>query len=337
VSEALIVVNPAAGGSPQAVGPEVADRCRRWLGAARVHRTTRPGEATELARAAAGGTGGAGVVVAVGGDGTARDVAQGLAGTGVPLFIVPAGTANSCYRTLWGDRPWQQALDLALADPAGTRRRIDLARLADPDRLVLAGACAGFPPQAIHDAAASTDLAGRARYEAALVALIPRYRPYPGRVVVDGTEVHRGPTLLANVGGSRYRGGQYDLLPHSLLDDGQLDVCVVGGEHPPAQVLALTRTGGHLARPGVVYARGRRVTIERTDGQPVWFEHDGEVLAGAGCRYTLEVVPGAVEVLADPAGTAFAATAAGALTVAGSTAGTSSTAGTGGAAVGVPA
>jgi len=298
VSEALIIVNPAAGGEPDAAVPDVVDRCGRWFDAVTVHHTRRPGEATELARAAAGS---ADVVVTVGGDGTARDVAHGLAGAAPPMFIVPAGTANSCYRTLWGERPWRQALETALSERAGSPRRFDLARLVEPDRLVLAGACTGFPPQAIHDAGAITDLVGRARYEAALVRLIPRYEPCPGRVVVDGVQVHRGPTLLANVGGSRYRGGQYEVLPLSILDDGLLDVCVIGAEHPPAEVLTLTRTAAHLTRPGVVYARGRRVTIERTDGRPVWFEHDGEVLLDAGDSFTLEVVPAAVAVLAGPA------------------------------------
>jgi diacylglycerol kinase (ATP) len=312
VSEALIIVNPAGGGEPEQAVPDVVEQCRRGVVAVRVQHTRLPGQASLLARDAAAA--GAAVVVAVGGDGTAAEVARGLAGTGVPLFIVPAGTANSCYRTLWGDRPWRLALAQALADRAGCLRRIDLARLADPDRLVLAGACAGFPPQAIHEAGAITDLVGRPRYEAALVRLIPRYQPYPGRVVVDGEQVHQGPTLLANVGGSRYRGGVYDLLPHSVLDDGLLDVCVIGGEHPPAEVLALTRTAAHLRRPGVVYARGRRITIERTDGLPVWFEHDGEVLLDAGPAFTLEVMPGAAAVLADPAwlGTAAGPAAGGA-------------------------
>jgi diacylglycerol kinase (ATP) len=47
----------------------------------------------------------------------------------------------------------------------------------------------------------------------------------------------------------------------------------------------------------VAYARGRTVTIERTDGRPVPFEHDGELLASPGSRFTLEVVPHAVSML----------------------------------------
>jgi diacylglycerol kinase (ATP) len=299
----FIIVNPAAGGQPAGIIPTLVDVCRQWLDQVVVRTTAATGEATRLARDAAGCARPPAVVIAVGGDGTAREVAQGLAGAEhpVPMFIVPAGTANSCYRTMWGELPWPQALAAALADRGGCQRQLDLARLVELDRLVLAGACAGFPPQAIHDAGAITELSGRARYEAAMSRLIPRFEPYPGRVVVDGIEVHRGPTLLANVGGSRYRGGCYELLPYSCLVDGLLDVCVVGAEHSAVDVLRLTRTAEHLSRPGVVYARGRRVTIERTDGQPVWFEHDGEVLAGAGHAFTLDVVPGAVPVLAGAA------------------------------------
>jgi diacylglycerol kinase (ATP) len=62
-------------------------------------------------------------------------------------------------------------------------------------------------------------------------------------------------------------------------------------------MMELTRTGAHLSVPGVVYERGRRVTIERTDGRPLWFEHDGEVLPLGPSEYTVDVVPRAVPVL----------------------------------------
>jgi diacylglycerol kinase (ATP) len=133
-----------------------------------------------------------------------------------------------------------------------------------------------------------------------LTSLIDRYVAYPGRVLVDGVVVHEGETLLANVGGCRYRGGQFQLLAHSLLDDGLLDVCVIGAEHHPADVLRSTRTAAHLNAAGVVYARGRQVRIERTDGDPMWFEHDGEVLLDWANAATLQVVPAAVPVIVGP-------------------------------------
>lgn len=286
----LIVANPAAGSVTPALVWELVRVCRRQAGRVSVRWTTGPGDAYRIAESCVDD-----VLVAVGGDGTVRDVAAGLAAgwSRAAMLIVPAGTANSCYHTLFGTSPWQDAVTSALRTPS--TRRLDLARIGE--RMVFAGASAGFSARAIHEARAFTSHAGPARYHAALVNLIARYRPYPGRVTVDGRVVHSGPTLLANVGGSRYRGGYFELLPRSAQDDGLLDVCVLDGSCSPASMMELTRTGSHLGHPGVVYERGRSVRIERTDDRPLWFEHDGEVLPLDRGEYTVDVVPAAVRVL----------------------------------------
>lgn len=280
----LIVANPAAGGATR----ELVWRVVRGCGRASVRWTSFPGEATAIARAAADS---ADLVVSVGGDGTAREVAAGLATAWrpVPMLVVPGGTANSMYRSLWGATPWPAALARTLAGLAP--RWLDLARLGE--RLVFAGASTGFSARVIHAAKAA-----RTSYQEAIRELAPDHRPYPGRVVVDGQVVHSGSTLVVNVGGSRYRGGEFELLPRSSLDDGLLDVCVIGGEHGLAEMLPLTRRGAHVDLPGVVYTRGRTVVLERTDDRPLWFEHDGEVLAPERGPRCLTVVPDAVPVLA---------------------------------------
>jgi diacylglycerol kinase (ATP) len=288
---AVIIANPAARGITGEQVAEVESLCRRHLDEVTTHWTEAPGDATKLAES----TVDAELIVAVGGDGTAREVVHGMVGGPASMFIVPAGTANSCYRSFWGEVGWQRAIELALTKP--NPRRLDLALLGENGKLVLAGAATGFPPMAIHRAESMTDLTGRARYERALLELAETFEPYPGRVTVDGTVVHSGSTMLANVGGSRYRGGQFEVLPHSIIDDGLLDVCVIGGRHHPAEMLVAARAGEHVTAAGVVYARGREVTLERTDGRDLWFEHDGEVLVGAGNRFTLSVVPHAVPVL----------------------------------------
>lgn len=295
----LIIANPAAGAVTPALVSEVVRVCRRQVRHVSVRWTGGPGEATQVAAKVGDFAGASTVVVAVGGDGTVREVAAGLAaawqGT-TPMLIVPAGTANSGYHNLFGLGSWQTTVESALRTP--NVRCLDLARVAG--RLMFAGASAGFSARGIYEAGALTTHVGPSRYHAALVNLIPRYRPYPGRVTVDGRLVHSGPTLLVNVGGSRYRGGDFELLPRSLPDDGLLDVCVLGGEQSAARMMALTRTGAHLSQPGVVYERGRQVRIERTDGHPLWFEHDGEVLPLGPTEYTVDVVPAAVPVLTAP-------------------------------------
>ncbi|HEY3871056.1 MAG TPA: diacylglycerol kinase family protein [Actinocrinis sp.] len=237
-------------------------------------------------------------VVAVGGDGTVREVVAGLArgpsdGEGPALIVLPGGTANSNFRSLWDDLPWRTALNSALTLVGAEERRLDLGVFTRLGRVVVLGTSTGLFAEATA-AARSLPVAGRDRYQVALRAVSASYDPYPGRVTVDGNVLHEGKTVLVNIGGSRYRAGVFDVLPRSIRDDGLLDVCVIGAGVDAADALSLMRTGEHLAVDDVFYAQGRSVTVERTDGLPLKFEHDGEAVPGDATSFTLDVVPAAV-------------------------------------------
>ncbi|MFJ8781205.1 diacylglycerol/lipid kinase family protein [Streptomyces sp. NPDC102476] len=322
LEECLVIANPVAGTVGEELVRDVAARCARHTRVT-VVRTTAPGDATEAARQAAGRppADGIRVVVAVGGDGTVLEVADGLMADGAPgdhvaLLIVPAGTGNSGYRSHWGERPWQEAVDHALGSPRRTLRRLDLARVRELDALVVLGAGAGLTAEVLRSA---RDLPqrGRARLQAGLEHAAASYTPYQGRVTVDGTVVHEGRTVFVNIGGGRHRAWQYLVLPHSVLDDGLLDICVMGEGTDPVEVPALLRAGRHLERPGAVHRTGRTVVVERTDGRPLSFEHDGELVRYDGTKVTLDVLPGVLPVLRDPQPATPAAQAAAPFTAAG--------------------
>lgn len=303
---AVIVANGRAGSAGSLPVAEIADACRQLVGEVSVVRTAYPGHARTLAAKAA--RDGADAVLAVGGDGTASEVADGLVAAreaeperdGPALLCVPAGTGNSFYKEIWQDRPWQESLALALGTRRPRIRRVDMARVEETRDTVLLGACSGLVAEALETAAGLTEFTGRARYQAAVAATLRDFAPHPARVVVDGEVIHEGSVILANVGGGRYRGGGFLLLPRSVLDDGLLDVCVVTGGLDPRELPGLTREGRHLERPEVIYRRGRRIRIERVDGAPLTFEWDGEVRRGRA-RYTLDVLPAVLPVLSPPA------------------------------------
>ncbi|MFL1898990.1 diacylglycerol/lipid kinase family protein [Streptomyces tauricus] len=294
----LLVVNPAAGSYSADVTAEALRLVREAGPAVELLLTRHPGHARALARAATG-PGGPDVLVSLGGDGTAHELMTGLAGSpGHPaLLVLPGGSGNSLYRELWSDRPWQSVLETALSAPHV--RQVDLIRVAETRGTALLGASTGLAAQTLNPARGNA-ARGRDRYEKALLdALRTGFPPYPGRVTVDGAEVHSGDTVCANVGGGRYRAGRFMACPHSVLDDGLLDVCVAGTALPTPELLRLAREGDHVGREGVVYARGRRVVLERTDGRPLLFEYDGDLVrSGDATRYTLDVVPRALRVLA---------------------------------------
>jgi diacylglycerol kinase (ATP) len=197
---------------------------------------------------------------------------------------------------LWGETPWDEALGAVLdGDGHAAPDDIDLARVHETGELVYLGASAGLVAQTLVTARSST-ATGRARYASALAETAQTFAPYPGRVTVDGRVVHEGPTVVANVGGGRHRGGQYLLLPHSELDDGLLDVCVIGSPVAPVAVPGAMRHGDHLGLDGVVYERGRQVRVERLDGGALVFECDGELHDDVVPGMTLDVLPHALPV-----------------------------------------
>jgi diacylglycerol kinase (ATP) len=310
VSRAAVVVNPAARGGAAAIAQEVVARLGAMFDLVDVLETASAGDGVVVARDAVG-VAGTSLVVAVGGDGTAREVAQGMAeglGTwafGGPapsdaprLLFVPAGTGNSVHRALWGDLPWRESLEF-LGRGHVVRRDLDLARIDGHDRAVLLGGSAGFLRWAVEATERYPELSGRELYAAAGLAAAQELRPYAGRVSVDGRLLCEGPMVLAAVGGAAQRGGTLLVLPHSLLDDGQLDVCVLTARNAEEAMgmLMLAVEGAHLDHAVVRYGRGRRVTLECLDG-PLPFEHDGDVWGGEEGSLTLSVVAAAVPVVA---------------------------------------
>jgi diacylglycerol kinase (ATP) len=295
-SDCLVLVNPSAA----AVDAGVADEIEGWLSArarsVRMAWTEAPGQAAELVHEHAD----AGLIIAVGGDGTVSELIRGMTGHQI-VCALPAGSGNSTARNLFGDRNWRQVLDL-LDDPgACTVRSLDLLRLVEPGVTAVLGASTGFLAQVL-GGARTVDPAVRGidRYYASAAGVLQAMPDHPTRVTVDGTVLADGPMASVAIGGGRFRAWSFQFLPESLLGDGLLDVSTIDAlSSAAAAELALLMTSGqHLGRPGVRYARGTSVIVERTDGLPLVAESDGSVLDAAGPRLTIEIVPNALLALA---------------------------------------
>ncbi|QLH19354.1 diacylglycerol kinase family protein [Streptomyces sp. Rer75] len=291
-----IVANPAAGSTTRDRVAEMKSLCRIFSDSVDVWWTECQGHATAIVAQLVDGESHAGppdMIVSVGGDGTLREVVEGMARSAcrIPLVVMPGGTGNSNYRSLWDDVPWGTALESALTLRGAELRYLDLARVDGLDRIVVLGVSTGLFAEATAESR-SVLVGGRDKYQQAISRVLNTFEPYMGRVVVDGRVVHSGLTTLVNVGGGRHRAGVYNILPRSVRDDGLLDVCVLDAAVPPLTMLDLTRSGDHLGREGVTYARGRRVTLERTDGLPLRFESDGEALESDLSSITVEVLLG---------------------------------------------
>jgi diacylglycerol kinase (ATP) len=295
-ADCLVLVNPSAAAADASVAREIESWLSGRAWTVRTAWTRAPGHAAELVREHAD----AGLIIAVGGDGTVSELVSGMTGHQI-LCPLPLGSGNSTARNLFGARSWRQVLDL-LDDPgAFTVRRIDLLRLAEPGVTAVLGASTGFLARVLRDArAVEPAVTGIDRYYAAAVGVLQAMPDHPTRVTVDGTVLADGPMASVAVGGGRFRAWSLQFLPESLLDDGLLDVSAIAALSPAAvaEFVPLMATGQYLGRPDVRYARGTSVIIERTDGLPLVAEFDGSVWDAAGSRLTVEVVPQALLALA---------------------------------------
>ncbi|HUQ40685.1 MAG TPA: diacylglycerol kinase family protein [Acidimicrobiales bacterium] len=123
----LLLVNSSAS-SVTARGKVVIQKALSADHQVSVAETSRRGHATRLAQGAA--RGGVDAVVVLGGDGTLNEAANGLAGTGVALGVLPGGSTNVFARTIgMTNDPIEATGELLGAMGAGTRRRIGLGQV----------------------------------------------------------------------------------------------------------------------------------------------------------------------------------------------------------------
>ncbi len=231
---------------------------------------------------------GADLVIACGGDGTVRACADGLATTGVPLGIVPAGTGNLLCRNLGIPLDLGDAVTVALA---GVNRVIDLGRVNEQRFAVMAGI--GFDAAMV--AGASERLKQRVGWPAYFVAGIRHLLGDIMKVTMsldDEAPFHRRARLvvIGNVG--RIQGG-IPLLPDATPDDGQLDVVVLA----PRGLVDWTRVAVNIltrrrrANARIERFRAKKVSIKTERPHPR--QLDGETIS-VGTTFDAEIEPAAL-------------------------------------------
>jgi YegS/Rv2252/BmrU family lipid kinase len=235
-------------------------------------------------------------VIVAGGDGTVRAVAEGLSGSGTPLGIVPAGTANLLDYNLGLPRTEEPAIEVAAN---GTIRDIDLVKITvDDDRTQHFAVMAGAGLDAMIMDEVSSDLKksiGTAAYFLAAGKALGRL-PMSVRVKVDNQPIkhHKAMmVLIGNVGGIP---PNIDLIPGAVYDDGLLDVMVASPRRIRDWLKILGRMIIRRQRrdDALELLRGKRV--EMVLRKPETYQLDGDV-EGEFTRLVAEIVPGALRVV----------------------------------------
>jgi diacylglycerol kinase (ATP) len=245
--------------------------------------TAAPGHAAELAKAHAARYG---RVFALGGDGTAVEVIGALAGTGIPVGILPGGTGNLLVRTLGIPLSIRKAVPALLQ---GEQAAVDLGVLGDGRHLAFS-AGVGLDAEMIAGASAALKRRiGVGAYVMSAAAAVMRRSEFTVRAVVDGEAVERraSAVMVANFG--TVLNDFMRLGPDIHGDDGLLDLCIFS----PRNLSDATRIFRKLLRkdfspdPCLFYRKGHRFTIETDPPQSA--QSDGELIGST--PFTVDVVP----------------------------------------------
>ena len=295
MTRALLISNPAAARTDARAIAAVRNVLHGGGWAVELAVTTAAGDARRLAER--GRDEGFEAVLSYGGDGTAMQIAGAIAGTGIPLGLLPGGTGNVLAGNL---RLPRQPVAAAQAILRRTPITIDLGAVSRNDGVHHFAVCcgAGFDATLMK----RTDTASkrrwrRAAYVRAALTALPHVTSAPVCVTIDGTETRldAAMVLVCNCA---------DLMPPLLRvhadirpDDGVLDVVVLRAQGAWQSMTAFAELlfGG---RPSQVWrGRGRSISVV-TDAGDLPVQLDGELIGTTPLE--ARVLPGALRVLVDP-------------------------------------
>jgi YegS/Rv2252/BmrU family lipid kinase len=273
--------------------------------------TRAPGEALDLARRAV--SEGHNRVVAVGGDGTVQEVLNGLlesaaesSATLPSLGVFAAGNGNDFARSL--GLPKRPPAALAVALGASTAA-VDVGRATarteagELTRYFAAAGGVGFDAQVAASMATGRRLWQRGRIAYALTVLNELRRFHNAEVAItfeaaDGEDRLDRRILFAAIANGPYYGGGMRICPDARLDDGWLDLCIVGDISRAEAVWQLPGLyrGRHVTHPAVELMRARSVLVEGARATPAHL--DGEPFHAVPLRF--DVLPRAIRVAVTP-------------------------------------
>ena len=229
-------------------------------------------------------------ILVVGGDGTLNDALPAIVETDLPFSVLPAGRGNDFVRNVGLPRDGANAL---LRRPHLQVRAVDLAFVNGKPFASVAGV--GFDGEVTRLANAGAGVVGGTTgYVVCVLRALTTFRPWSVTVAVDEWSWSGEVALVAVANGPCFGGGM-QIAPGAALDDGLLDVCIVGAMSRGRLLWEFPKVfwGGHVHHPGAHLLQGRAVRIATARPEDIYA--DGEWAGRTPGAWSVK--PGGLKVL----------------------------------------
>ncbi len=278
----LFIVNPIAGkGRALELIPKIKESFNKENIDYKIKVTKQKGEGEKLARE--GIKEGFNHIIAVGGDGTAYEVVNGIRGEKVVLGILPAGTGNDFARMLKLPKDYNEILETI---KASQKKKIDIGLIND--RYFLNCSSVGIDAEIVKETEKIKKyVSGTLAYVIGVLKTLVRYRYKDVSIEIDGKRMKRDIELIA-VGNGKYYGGGMKINPMADLDDGFLDICLVNkiSKIKFALLFLTVFKGKHLGIKEVESLRGKEIKI--FGDKDLMLNADGDIIGTTPVEIKIE-------------------------------------------------
>lgn len=219
-------------------------------------------------------------LVVVGGDGTIQSIIRELAGSDLPLGLIPAGSGNDFASALRIPLHTKKALDYLLT---GTTKKIDIARTGSKYCITVVGiGIDGKVAQTVNDSRYKKWFnllrLGQLSYVLSFFLVLLQYRPTRVNIKIDGTEqIFSNVWLIAAANFPNYGGGMM-ICPGASYADGVFDICIVHGisRLQLIRIFPKVYRGQHIFHRAVTMLQGQKVEV--ISDSPMLAHGDGEII-----------------------------------------------------------
>lgn len=293
--ENVVILNPAAGGGETLKSlPRIHGILKRIGKPYAIYLTKERGDAIDAARRYADE--GAERILAAGGDGTINEVANGIyqSAYNPALAVIPAGHGSDFARTLQLSKSVEQTvLNACEHDPV----RIDLgmAKFADgTERAFINIAGLGFDALVAERAQKSRLPGSNLPYLGSALMTLVKFRNINVHVEVDGERIDT-PGVFVQIANAQFMGGGYHFAPMAVIDDGLLDLCLVGDFRKLELIRAIPSCykGTHVTLDKFTHRTGKVIKV--SSDTPAKVQLDGELIGSTPVEFS--VIPGAISLV----------------------------------------